>query len=384
VDRGAGTLYVAGLATAAGARAEIYKVTALDVKSGINRPGWPAAIAPPSVSGVAFDPSVQQQRGALTLDRGVLYVPFGGYFGDCGAYHGWIVGLPTGAPERQEAYATAGRKAGIWAAGGVAVDPQGRLYAATGNGASAAGRAEFGNSVIRLMTSPLRFTAAPRDFFTPSNAARLSETDTDLGSTAPLVLPDLPQSSTPHLVFIAGKQGVGYLINRDDMGGVGHGSGITGEAVYSRCIFGTCEGGGFAVGSATAYWDGGVAGRLILVPGRGRQPAPCGGTGGIVALRLGLAPGARRASFGIAWCSPSMQDPGAPSVSGEGPDGGVVWVVDHRKDALYALDARSGRAVYVSHDADVLHGTHQFITPAVWGGRVYVGDGQEVVAYGLQ
>jgi hypothetical protein len=347
------------------------------------RPGWPVEIAPPASSGLQFHPDIQQQRGALTLVDRVVYVPFGGYWGDCGDYHGWVVGVPLSSPRRQEAYATPTRRmGGIWAAGGLAADPERRLYAATGNSDLGAGR-DFGNSVLRLETSPLRFSSAPRDYFTPSNAASLSAADTDLGSAAPLVVPDIPGSSTPRLLFIAGKQGVGYLINRDDMGGAGRGTGITGEGVYSRCIFGTCATGGFEVGSATAYWDGGGLGRLIFVPGRGTQPAPCGGTGGIVALRLALEPRTRAAAFSVAWCSPSMRDPGAPAVSGEGPAGGVVWVVDHGADALYALDARSGRVAYVSRGADALPETHQFITPSIWAGRVYVGAGHELAAYGL-
>jgi len=383
VDRSAGTLYVAGLTSPDGGRRKIYKIGALDIKSGALRPGWPVEIAPAAASR-RFDPGVQQQRGALTLLRGVVYVPFGGYFGDCGDYHGWVVGVPVADPHKQEAYVTpTQRMGGIWAAGGIAADPDGNLYAATGNSEST-GRVDFGNSVLRLATSPLRFSGSPRDYFTPSNFVSLNQSDTDLGSTAPLVLPDQPGTSTPRLVFIAGKQGVGYLINRDDMGGRGRGDGITGESTYSRCVFGTCQGGGPQVFSATAYWDGGPAGRLILVPGHGSQPAPCRGTGGVVALRIGAAPGSRAATFTVAWCSPSMRDPGAPSVTGAGPDGGLVWVVDRGAGALYALDARTGAEVYVSRGADALGAAHQFITPAVWGGRVYVGAGHEVVAYGLR
>jgi hypothetical protein len=383
LDRGAGTLYVAGLTTPDGGRTKTYVVTALDVKSGVRRPGWPVTIAPPASSGLRFDPGVQQQRGALALIRGEIYVPFGGYWGDCGDYHGWVVGIPVARPGRQEAYATpTGRMGGIWAAGGVAADPDGNVYAATGNSDSA-GRPDLGNSVIRLRTSPLRFSGAARDYFTPSNYRDLNAADTDLGSTVPLVLPPQPGASPPRLLFIAGKQGVGYLIDRDRMGGVSRGNGITGEGVYSRCVFGACGTGGFAVASAAAYWDGGPAGRLILVAGRGRQPAPCTGDGGVAALRLDVAPRTRRVTFSVAWCSPSMRDPGAPSVSGAGPDG-VVWVVDHGAGVLYALDARTGTARYVSRGADALAGTHQFITPSVWGGRVYVGAGREVVAYGLQ
>jgi outer membrane protein assembly factor BamB len=41
------------------------------------------------------DPLIEQQRAALSLSNGTVYVPFGGLNGDCGSYHGWIVGVRT-------------------------------------------------------------------------------------------------------------------------------------------------------------------------------------------------------------------------------------------------------------------------------------------------
>lgn len=384
LDSAAGTLYVVALTTPDGGRTKAYVMAALDVKSGAMRPGWPAAIAPPPSSGLRFDPAAQLQRGALTLLHGVVYVPFGGYFGDCGDYHGWVVAVSVESPARQQSFATpTGRMGGIWTTGGLAADAQGNLYAATGNSDST-GRTDLGNSVFRLATTPaLRFSGTPADFFMPSNFVGLNETDTDLGSAAPLVLPDQTGSATPHLIFIAGKQGVGYLINRDMMGGVSKGDGVNGEGVFSRCVFGTCGHDRPQVFSAAAYWDGGGASRLILVPGRGQQPTPCAGSGGVIALKLGTAPNSR-ASFSVAWCSPSMGDPGAPAVSGVGPDGGVVWVLDTGSSAvLHALDARTGQPIYASAGADSVGRTQRFVTPAVAGGRVFIGAGTEVVAYGV-
>lgn len=385
IDRAASTLYAAGLTTADGGRTKFYILGAIDLATGALRPGWPVVITPPASSGLHFDPQIQEQRAALTLLHGVVYVPFSGYFGDCGEYHGWVVGIPIASPHRQQAFATpTHRMGGIWAAGGIAADAAGNLYAATGNSDSS-GPVDLSNSVIRLSTTPtLTFSGAARDYFTPSNFVGLNETDTDLGSSAPLVLPDLPGAAPQRLAFIAGKQGVGYLINRDNMGGVGKGNGVTGEGVFSRCLFGDCQGFGRASFSASAYWDSGSAGRLILVPGRGTQPAPCGGSGGVVALRLVVAPGTGAPTFDVAWCSPSMQDPGAPTISSTGTAGGLVWVVDASAGLLYALDAATGAAVYVSAGPDAPGRMHRFITPTVAGGRVYIGAAQTVTAYGLR
>src|SRR2546430_9806602 len=86
--------------------------------------------------------------------------------------------------------------------------------------------------LVRLTTVPrLAFSGQPSDFFTPSNFVALNQTDTDLGSTAPLVLPAQPDSSTPDLVFIAGKQGVGYLINRTSMDGLNGGGPAANQCV---------------------------------------------------------------------------------------------------------------------------------------------------------
>jgi outer membrane protein assembly factor BamB len=380
IDRDSATLYVSAFVSPEGAQTKAYKIAALDLATGAMRPGWPVRIAPPATGGLRFDPGVQQQRGALALVRGVVYIPFGGFWGDCGYYHGWVVGVPVAHPAAQVAFVTpTHRMGGIWAA--VAADSSGTLYASTGNSDSLQ-TPDLGESVVRLETSPrLRFSGAGRDFFTPSNFAALNATDTDLGSAAPLVLPPQP-GSIPHLLFIAGKQGVGYLVNRDNMGGVARGNGITGEGVYSLCLFGNCQGGGPKVFSAAAYWDGGGAGRFILVPGHGSQPQPCRGTGGVVAVRLEAA-ASRAPALHVAWCSPSMSDAGAPTVSSAGPEGGLVWIVDTRPGILYALDARTGAEVYAS-PPEVLGGTHRFIAPVVADGRVYVGAAQAVVAFGLR
>jgi len=383
IDRASSTIYVVGLTTTDNGATKVYKMAALDLATGTMRSGWPTVIAPPAASGFQFQPAVQQQRGALTLVHNTVYVPFGGYFGDCGDYHGWVVGMPASAPRRQQAFATpTGREGGIWATGGLAGDPAGNLYASTGNSDSG-GTVDLSNSVVRLLTSPtLTFSREMRDFFTPSNFVALNDTDTDLGSAAPLVLPPQRDSTTPDLVFIAGKQGVGYLINRSNMGGVTKGNGITGEGVYSRCVFGTCQGGGREVFSGFAYWDGGSIGRLILMTGHGPQPSPCRGTGGVVALRLGVASGSRSSMFQVLWCSLSMADPGAPSVSSAGSQDGIVWIVDTRPGTLHALNAQTGAEIYTSTGQDAPSSTHRFITPAVSDGRVYVGAANAVIAYG--
>ena len=66
-------------------------LVALDVGSGTVR--WERPIDPPG-----GDFTTEQQRAGLALSRKRVYVSYGGLFGDCGRYHGWVVGAPASGP----------------------------------------------------------------------------------------------------------------------------------------------------------------------------------------------------------------------------------------------------------------------------------------------
>src|SRR2546428_7228105 len=188
------------------------------------------------------DPLVEQQRGALSLSKGVLYVPYGGLYGDCGKYHGWVVGTPANITSRVFAYQVpTGRGGGIWAPSGAAVGAGGDLLVSTGN-SFASSVFDYGDSVIRLSPS-LQLL----DWFAPSDWVALNNGDTDLGSVGPSLL-------GPDLIFQIGKDGNGYLLNRSHLGGVG------GQLFTSR-VCGPAYGG--AVGSPPPLyltWPRGVGG----------------------------------------------------------------------------------------------------------------------------
>src|SRR6266581_1145795 len=86
VDTGSGILYAAAMVQPAS-----YELYALDIASGsvvfhrpLDQPGLDAAAA--------------GQRGALALEQGQVYVPFGGRLGDCGNYHGQVVAASASDP----------------------------------------------------------------------------------------------------------------------------------------------------------------------------------------------------------------------------------------------------------------------------------------------
>jgi len=256
----------------------------------------------------------------------MVYVAFGGRFGDCGTYHGWVAGVPGRGGQPIFYRVPSENRAGIWAPSGPAVDAQGNLYVVTGNSNSVS-NFDHGNAVIRL-SPDLR----ELDFFAPSEWVRLNREDLDLGSVGPALLDG-------GLLFQVGKTGTGYLLRQDNLGGIG------GQAFSGRVC-----GAGFG---GTAY-----EAPFIYVP--------C--TQGIVALRIDSSP-----SFSIAWQGSRFRGEAPPILAGS-----TLWAIDNRAGRLYALDARTGNSIF---DTDIGRAEH-FATPTVSAGRLFVPADHRVIAFG--
>lgn len=210
-----------------------HMVYALDADTGAVRPGWPVDMDATARAGtLAFNSSAQNQRGALALLNGTLYIPYGGFGGDCGNYHGWVVGISTDDPTRVSGWATRGALGGIWAPSGVVSDGA-SLFIATGNTIVAPTWLD-GEAVIKLPPS-LVASENPTDYYTPTNWAFLDQTDTDLGSTAPLLV-DVPGATPSSLVVALGKDRQGYVLDRNNLGGIS--APLTGAEVSGEAILG--------------------------------------------------------------------------------------------------------------------------------------------------
>ena len=149
---------------------------------------------------------------------GKLYVTFGGHFGDCGDYHGWVIGVPLDNPTSVIAWAARGRGGGIWAPGGISSDGQ-WLYVATGNTLGAETWSD-GGAVFRLAPD-LHRTDRKQDFFAASGWRRLDGEDADLGGTNPLPINVSGPTGTQTLLLALGKDGRAYLLDRRALGGIG-------------------------------------------------------------------------------------------------------------------------------------------------------------------
>ena len=155
-----------------------------------------------AAQGRRFNDPDQNQRGALAILDGRVYVPYGGHFGDCGSYHGWVVGVGLTNPAQIVAWSTRAPGGGIWAPGGIASDGH-SLFVATGNTMDAR-RWSDGEAVFRLAPDLARSTR-PQDYFAPSDWRALDASDADLGGTNPLPL-DVPAATgTQPLILALGK-----------------------------------------------------------------------------------------------------------------------------------------------------------------------------------
>ena len=183
-------------AVVAGRSGPRHLVFALSLKDGSTIEGWPLDVGE-ALKGIGqtFNARDQNQRGALTILDGSVYVPFGGHYGDCGDYHGWVVGISIVNPKLVRAWSTRASGGGIWAPGGISSDGR-ALYVATGNTMGATNWSD-GEAVIRLAPD-LRRSNASDDYFAPSDWRSLDDRDADLGGANPLLFDLLDCSVRTH------------------------------------------------------------------------------------------------------------------------------------------------------------------------------------------
>ena len=122
-----------------------HDLVAINVSDGSIR--WRRTADPPGL-----DPLHEQQRSALVIANGRVYVAYGGLFGDCGPYKGAVVAFALdGSSESQSWIVPTRREGGLWAPSGPAVDSAGDLYVSVGNAASTdPANFDDGNAVVRL------------------------------------------------------------------------------------------------------------------------------------------------------------------------------------------------------------------------------------------
>lgn len=363
IDRRTRTLFVAAMTTPDGGATKRHLVFALSVDDGKTLQGWPVDVTATAMAGpLAFDSSVQHQRGALAVVGGVLYVPYGGHFGDCGKFHGWVVGIPIANPAAVTAWATRAQGGGVWAPGGIASDGN-ALYFATGNTFGAKAWSD-GEGLIRLAPGPV-YSQQPADYFAPSNWQTLDNADLDLGGSNPLLF-DLPGATPSRLAIALGKSGQAWLVDRDNFGGVG--AGVASAHVSSSEII-----------TAPVTWATANGRYVAFRSPSGGIGCPMGQSGDLKALRIGAA---APPTIAVAWCAGSGA--GAPAVSTtDGTSESVVWLAGAESDGrLHGFDGESGKPIYTGGGVgDALGAVRRYQPPIIAKGRLYVAGDTQLYAF---
>jgi len=189
-----------------------------------------------------MDPRVHQQRSALTLANGMIYIAYGGLDGDCSDYIGRVVASRTNGQGPLLVYRVpTTREGGIWAPPGAVVDTAGNLYFSVGNGAVTGGRWDHADSILKL--SP---TLQLEDAFAPASWAQENANDVDMSSQGPVLLPG-------NFIFAAGKSGKGYVLHTNALGGIGGqiaaqdicvsfgGAAVVGSTMFLPCTNGVLQ-----------------------------------------------------------------------------------------------------------------------------------------------
>jgi hypothetical protein len=348
----------------------------LDPATGAERAGFPVLIsgAPTNDPTRPFNAMTAMQRPGLLLMDGVVYAGFASHC-DYTPFVGYVIGVSTSG-RQTTMWATesgnANAEGGIWQSGGGLVsDGPGQILFATGNGISPkAGPGKtppstLAESVVRVRVGSDGHLSAT-DFFSPANNLKLDQNDTDLGSGAPVAIPDgYGTPEHPHLLVQVGKDGHVYLLDRDNLGGMGQGPDGT-DAVLDAA--GPYNG----VWGRPAFLGTGDGGYIYTVENRGFLRAfklVPDSTGGIRLASVGTSTG----TFGYT--------SGAPGVTSSGTEGSsaLVWAVYSTGGTGVSAELRAYRALPDSTGSlqqvfSAPIGTAaKFSSVATDNGRVYVG-----------
>ncbi len=269
-----------------------------------------------------MDPVAHQQRGALTLANGRVYIPYGGLDGDCSDYIGRVVASRTDGQGPLLVYRVpTPREGGIWATPGASADAEGNLYVSVGNGEITSGQWDHSDSILKL--SP---TLKLLDGFAPTTWGQENADDADMGSQGAVLLPG-------NFVFAAGKSGKGYTLRANSLGGIG-------GQIDAQDV---CQSFG---GAATV-------GSIIFIP--------C--TDGVLQITVDA-----NGKMQLGWQA-SGNITGSPVVGGH-------TVYSLTNDMLYALNRDSGQVLTSLNVGQV----NRFATPTIAGTSIFIGTMSGITA----
>lgn len=381
IDPATNTLYVVAKTKEVSGSTVAYehRLHALDIATGAARPGSgqalrasvPGTTTPNDGNGrVIFQSLRQNQRPALLLKDNVITIAFSSH---CviRPYQGWVLSYDAQSLNQISAFNVSPNdpkgKGGIWHSGsGPAADDSGNIYVTTGDGPfdAASGGTSYSNSVLKLTNGSLGLV----DYFTPFNQQQLENSNADLSAGGPVLLPE--QGGTPLMISI-GKQGIAYLLNRNNLGRfqAGSDSQIVQSFGWGQCGVANC-----LIYGTPAYFDNKVY--MAAVNDNLRSYTLSNGR---------FLPTSVQSPNTFPW-------PGAsPVISANESSDAIVWTLQTNGSgqpaALHAYSAADVSTRLYSSDENAGRDSPgpavKFAIPTVANGKVYVGSQYQVSVFGL-
>jgi hypothetical protein len=366
IDAGTGTLYVAG-AVGDGYGITAHQVWAVALADGAVKAGYPIDVS----TKLGFDPKAHNQRGALSLVGGTLYVPYGGHSGDCAGFQGRIVTVNTAAnPPTVGGWASAGTGEGIWASAGMASAGDG-VFAVTGNHLGTASSTHTDSEEVAHVrgAGTLDKSTGSKDVFFASDWKTKDQRDFDLGAVNPILV-SLPGSTGPAAVIVS-KDGNGFILDTADLGkGPLAMFDVTMQGMYIRAV-------------PTAYVAGATT--FYTIPVEGAWTGCPGATSARSAIMAFAIAPSSPLKPSVVWCAsysmvPKGSDegvryggpaaPGLISTTTDGSSEALVWYMDGGNQ-LVALDGATGAVIYQGVAAEC-GSVRKWTSPIATRGRIVV------------
>ena len=329
-------------------------VHALSVDTGVETTtgGWPVTLSSTTLTygATGFNSGAQNQHGALLLVNDILYIPFGGQYGDGGTYLGWMVAVDTTDPTKTAGWATQSPRSGIWGSGGLTSDGT-YVFGVTGDTSNLSDHTQSDSEEVVRVKGMAVFSRDEASIFFPSEWLGWDRPagDLDFGASTPAFVPLPAGSNPPSLLIAPAKAGRVYVLNGADLSGGTYPaaggqladlqvSNTNSESVYT---------------APTVYSSASGLHATINV---GDKASGCPGTAptsseAIVSLSLlpGQSPVAK-----TAWCVTNSggghtnYPPISTTTDGASADA-LVWFVDGAQ--LHAVDGDTGATVFTTTGA---------------------------------
>ena len=362
IDLGSKTIFVAAANGPNGIQS--FKVHAFNLDDGSEKAPWPLDLG--TIIGGGFNAAQQNQRGALTIVNGILYIPLGGHVGDCGDARGRVVAINITDPTKTGAWATSDQGSTIWAPGGLASDGTG-IFATTGNHfPNNTAPATHGDSeeVVRL-TGLAQLTRNDQNIFYPMRWRAMDSGDLDFGANSPLVM-DVPGATPAKFIAASSKDGHIYFLDPNNLGGMG-------GQKFDLTI---AAEGMSSLKTTPASYVTATGAYVVLSTG---SPRGCpAGVGGSVVMGVSVAVAGGMIQPKVAWCSAISGD-GSPVVTTtDGKTDAIVWYISG--GMLKGVDGDTGTMVFQGGNCAVQRWNSPIVAA---GGRIVAGANGKLCSWSV-